>query len=61
MTLDDSYLSSLSLLRNARLRSESRAYRSEAGARLVERWAFYFARETVAAVNDLWRTGLIFI
>jgi hypothetical protein len=31
MTLDDSYLSSLSRLRNARLRSESRAYRSEAG------------------------------
>jgi DNA excision repair protein ERCC-4 len=26
-----------------------------AGARLVERWAFYFARETVEAVNDLWR------
>jgi DNA excision repair protein ERCC-4 len=26
-------------------------------ARLVERWAFYFARETVEAVNDLWRAG----
>jgi hypothetical protein len=24
-------------------------------ARLVERWAFYFAREVVQAVNDLWR------
>jgi hypothetical protein len=26
-------------------------------ARLVERWAFYFARETVEVVNDLWRAG----
>jgi hypothetical protein len=26
---------------------------ARAGACLVERWAFYFARETVAAVNDL--------
>jgi hypothetical protein len=26
-----------------------------AGARLIERWAFYFAREAVEAVNDLWR------
>jgi hypothetical protein len=26
---------------------------AKAGARLVERWAFYFARETVAVVNDL--------
>jgi hypothetical protein len=25
------------------------------GARKIERWAFYFARETVEAVNDLWR------
>ena len=25
------------------------------GARLIERWAFYFAREAVQAVNDLWR------
>ena len=25
------------------------------GARLVERWSFYFAREVVMAVNDLWR------
>jgi hypothetical protein len=24
-------------------------------ARLIERWAFYFARETVGVVNDLWR------
>jgi DNA excision repair protein ERCC-4 len=30
---------------------------AQAGARLVERWAFYFARETVAAVNDLWRAN----
>jgi DNA excision repair protein ERCC-4 len=28
---------------------------AENGARLIERWAFYFARETVQAVNDLWR------
>jgi hypothetical protein len=28
---------------------------AQAGARLVERWAFYFARETVAVVNGLWR------
>ncbi len=28
---------------------------AQAGARLVERWAFYYARETVAGVNDLWR------
>ena len=28
---------------------------AQAGARLVERWAFYFAREVVQAVNDLWR------
>jgi hypothetical protein len=27
----------------------------EDGARLIERWAFYFARETVEAVNGLWR------
>jgi DNA excision repair protein ERCC-4 len=27
----------------------------EAAARLIERWAFYFVRETVEAVNDLWR------
>jgi DNA excision repair protein ERCC-4 len=26
-----------------------------AGARLVKRWAFYFARQTVETVNDLWR------
>jgi DNA excision repair protein ERCC-4 len=25
------------------------------GARLIERWAFYFAREVVQVVNDLWR------
>ena len=31
---------------------------AKAGARLVERWAFYFARETVAVVNDLWRGEL---
>jgi DNA excision repair protein ERCC-4 len=30
---------------------------AQAGARLVERWAFYFARETVTAINDLWRAG----
>jgi DNA excision repair protein ERCC-4 len=28
---------------------------ARAGGRLVERWASYFARETVAAVNNLWR------
>jgi ERCC4-type nuclease len=27
----------------------------EDGARKIERWAFYFAREAVEAVNDLWR------
>ena len=27
----------------------------ENGARLIERWAFYFARETVETVNNLWR------
>ena len=27
----------------------------EDGARRIERWAFYFAREGVKAVNDLWR------
>lgn len=27
----------------------------ENGARLIERWAFYFARESVQVVNDLWR------
>jgi DNA excision repair protein ERCC-4 len=27
-----------------------------AAARQVERWAFYFSREAVAAVNDLWRS-----
>jgi DNA excision repair protein ERCC-4 len=30
---------------------------AQAGARLVERWAFYFARETVSTVNDLWRAN----
>lgn len=30
---------------------------AQAGARLVERWAFYFARETVGVVNDLWRAN----
>jgi hypothetical protein len=25
------------------------------GMRLIELWACYFARETVEAVNDLWR------
>jgi hypothetical protein len=28
---------------------------AEGGARLIERWAFYFAREAVQVVNDLWR------
>lgn len=34
-----------------------RPYRSITGdgARLIERWAFYFAREVVQVVNDLWR------
>ena len=27
----------------------------QAAARLVERWAFYFARECVESVNGLWR------
>jgi DNA excision repair protein ERCC-4 len=30
---------------------------AKAGARLVERWAFYFARQTVETVNDLWRAN----
>ena len=30
---------------------------AQAGARLVERWVFYFARETLAVVNDLWRAN----
>jgi hypothetical protein len=25
------------------------------GARKIERWAFYFAREVVESVNSLWR------
>ena len=25
-------------------------------ARLIERWAAYFAREAVVAINDLWRS-----
>jgi DNA excision repair protein ERCC-4 len=29
----------------------------EAAAREVERWVFYFARELVEAVNDLWRAA----
>jgi hypothetical protein len=29
---------------------------AQAGARLVEGWAFYFARETVESVNKLWRS-----
>ena len=28
---------------------------AQAGARLVERWAFYYARQAVETVNDLWR------
>ncbi len=32
---------------------------AQAGARLVERWAFYFARGTVVAVNDLWRANYL--
>jgi ERCC4-type nuclease len=27
----------------------------ETAARLIERWAFYFTREIIEAVNDLWR------
>jgi DNA excision repair protein ERCC-4 len=27
------------------------------GARLVERWAFYYAREMVGVLNDLWRAN----
>jgi DNA excision repair protein ERCC-4 len=34
---------------------------ARAGARLVKRWAFYFARQTVETVNDLWRAKLIII
>jgi DNA excision repair protein ERCC-4 len=30
---------------------------AQARARLVARWTFYFARETVAVVNDLWRAS----
>lgn len=30
---------------------------AQAGARSVELWAFYFAREVVQAVNDLWRAN----
>jgi hypothetical protein len=26
-------------------------------ARQIERWAFYYAREAVVFVNDLWRAG----
>jgi DNA excision repair protein ERCC-4 len=29
----------------------------ELAARRVERWAFWFAREMVEVVNDLWRGG----
>ena len=29
----------------------------KAGARLVERWAFYFARQTVETVNSLWNAS----
>jgi len=29
----------------------------QAAAHLVERWAFYFARECVEAVNGLWRAS----
>jgi hypothetical protein len=32
-----------------------------AGARLVERWAFYFARQTVETINDVWRAKSIII
>jgi hypothetical protein len=28
---------------------------AQAGARLVERWVFYFARQAVETVNNLWR------
>ena len=28
-----------------------------AAARQIERWAFYYAREAVGVVNDLWRAG----
>jgi hypothetical protein len=27
----------------------------EDGARRIEHWAFYFAREAIEAVNDIWR------
>jgi ERCC4-type nuclease len=30
---------------------------AQAGARLVERWAFYFARQAVETVNNLWRAN----
>jgi DNA excision repair protein ERCC-4 len=30
---------------------------AQAGARLVERWAFYYAREMVGVLNDLWRAN----
>ena len=30
---------------------------AQEGARKIERWAFYFARETVEAVNGLWRAA----
>jgi DNA excision repair protein ERCC-4 len=30
---------------------------AQTGARLVERWAFYYAREMVGVLNDLWRAS----
>ena len=30
----------------------------EEGARRIERWAFYFARQAVEAVNNLWRAAV---
>jgi hypothetical protein len=29
----------------------------EGGARRIERWGFYFARQAVETVNDFWRVG----
>jgi hypothetical protein len=30
---------------------------AQAGGRLVERWAFYYARQMIETVNDLWRAN----
>jgi hypothetical protein len=48
----------ISMLKNCR--QFYRVYpdiRQSLAARLVERWAFYFARQTVETVNDLWRAN----